>query len=74
MPREGLGKGLVSVSNPTSPKLPLAAPLAPETRRSKSTVLHVAPGSAPTEVQLPIDRARGRVGDVHPQEQQPQAG
>ena len=51
---EALGKGLVSVSNPASPKQPLAAPLAPETRRSKSTVLHVAPGSAPTEVQLPI--------------------
>lgn len=51
---EGLGKGLVSVSNPTSPKQPLAAPLAPETRRSRSTVIHVAPGSAPTEVELPI--------------------
>lgn len=51
---EALGKGLVSVSNPTSPKQPLAAPLAPETRRSKSTVLHVPPGSAAMELQLPI--------------------
>lgn len=53
--REGIGPGRVSVSNPTSPKLPLAAPLAPETRRSKSTVIHVQPGSAPTELELPID-------------------
>lgn len=52
---ENLGKGLVSVSNPTSPKQPLAAPLAPETRRSKSTVLHVAPRSAATQLELPID-------------------
>ncbi|NMO17606.1 DUF4785 family protein [Pyxidicoccus fallax] len=53
--REGIGPGLVSVSNPASPKLPLAAPLAPETRRSKSTVLHVPPGSAATQLELPID-------------------
>ncbi|HZI09858.1 MAG TPA: hypothetical protein VE153_05645, partial [Myxococcus sp.] len=53
--REGIGPGLVSVSNPASPKLPLAEPLAPETRRSKSTVLHVAPGSAATQVELPVD-------------------
>ncbi|HYH95009.1 hypothetical protein [Hyalangium sp.] len=51
--REGIGPGLVSVSNPTSPQ-PLAAPLAPETRRSKSTLLHVAPGSAATQLVLPI--------------------
>jgi hypothetical protein len=51
--REGVGPGLVSVSNPTSPQ-PLAAPLAPETRRSKSTLLHVAPGSAATQLTLPI--------------------
>lgn len=53
--REGIGPGLVSVSNPASPRQPLAAPLAPETRRSKTTVLHVPPGSAPTELALPID-------------------
>lgn len=52
--REGIGPGRVSVSNPTSPKQPLAAPLAPETRRSKYTVLHVAPGSAATQLDLPI--------------------
>lgn len=51
--REGIGPGLVSVSHPTAPQ-PLAAPLAPETRRSKSTLLHVAPGSAPTQLSLPI--------------------
>jgi hypothetical protein len=51
---EGIGPGRVSVSNPASPKLPLATPLAPETRRSKSTVLHVAPRSGPTQVELPI--------------------
>jgi hypothetical protein len=51
--REAMGPGLVSVSNPTSPQ-PLAAALVPETRRSKSTVLHVAPGSAATQLQLPI--------------------
>lgn len=51
--REGIGPGLVSVSNPASPQ-PLAAPLAPETRRSKSTLLHVAPGSAATQLLLPI--------------------
>lgn len=53
--REGIGPGRVSVSNPASPKLPLAAPLAPETRRSKSTLIHVPPRSAPTELELPID-------------------
>ncbi|MBZ4416126.1 DUF4785 domain-containing protein [Myxococcus sp. RHSTA-1-4] len=53
--REGIGPGRVSVSNPSSPKLPLAEPLAPETRRSKSTVLHVPPGSVPTQLSLPID-------------------
>ncbi len=52
--REGIGPGRVSVSNPASPRQPLAAPLAPETRRSKSTVVHVAPGSAPTQLELPI--------------------
>ncbi|HEX8439057.1 hypothetical protein [Archangium sp.] len=52
---EGIGPGRVSVSNPASPKQPLAAPLAPETRRSKSTVLHVAPRSAATQLELPID-------------------
>ena len=51
--REPMGKGLVSVSNPTSPQ-PMAAALVPETRRSKSTMLHVAPGSAATQLQLPI--------------------
>lgn len=53
--REGIGPGRVSVSNPTSPKQPLAAPLAPETRRSRSTVFHVAPGSSATQLSLPID-------------------
>ena len=53
--REGIGPGLVSVSTPTSPKLPLATPLAPETQRSKSTVLHVNPRSAAVQVELPID-------------------
>ncbi|WP_224365549.1 DUF4785 family protein [Hyalangium versicolor] len=52
--REGVGPGLVSVSNPVSPQQPLAAPIVPETRRSKSTVLHVAPGSEATELRLPI--------------------
>ncbi|QRN96542.1 DUF4785 family protein [Archangium violaceum] len=52
--REGIGPGRVSVSNPTSPKQPIAAPLAPETRRSKSTVIHVAPRSAATQLELPI--------------------
>ncbi|WP_257460090.1 DUF4785 family protein [Archangium lipolyticum] len=52
--REGIGPGRVSVSNPTSPKQPLAAPLAPETRRSKSTIIHVAPRSAATQLELPI--------------------
>ncbi|WP_224245006.1 DUF4785 family protein [Hyalangium gracile] len=51
--REGIGPGRVSVSNPTAPQ-PLAAPIAPETRRSKHTVLHVAPGSAATQLELPI--------------------
>jgi hypothetical protein len=53
--REGIGPGLVSVSTPTSPKLPLAAPLAPETKRSKDTVLHVNPRSAAVQLELPID-------------------
>jgi hypothetical protein len=53
--REGIGPGLVSVSTPTSPKLPLAEPLAPETRRSKDTVLHVNPRSASTQLELSID-------------------
>ena len=53
--REGTGPGLVSVSNPTSPKAPLEAPLAPETRRSRATLFHVAPGSAATRLTLPID-------------------
>lgn len=51
--REGVAPGLVSVSNPTAPE-PLAAPAVPETRRSKSTLLHVAPGSAATQLTLPI--------------------
>jgi hypothetical protein len=51
---EGIGPGRVSVSNPSSPKQPLAAPLAPETYRSKSTFLHVAPRSGPTQLELPI--------------------
>src|SRR5262245_58386486 len=51
--REGVGPGLVSVSNPTAPE-PLAAPVLPETRRSKATLLHVAPGSAATQLVLPI--------------------
>ncbi|WP_164020254.1 hypothetical protein [Pyxidicoccus trucidator] len=53
--REGIGPGRVSVSNPSSPKLPLAEALAPETRRSKSTVVHVPPGSAATKLSLSID-------------------
>lgn len=53
--RQAIAPGLVSVSNPISPRLPLEAPLAPETWRSKSTTLHVAPGSAPTELVLPVD-------------------
>ncbi|WNG27561.1 hypothetical protein F0U62_28715 [Cystobacter fuscus] len=52
---EPLAPGLVSVSNPGAPQQPLAPPLAPETRSSKSTVLHVAPGSAPQQLSLPID-------------------
>src|SRR4051812_30846194 len=51
--REAMAPALVSVSNPTAPQ-PLAAALVPETRRSKSTVLRVAPGSAATQLQLPI--------------------
>jgi hypothetical protein len=51
---QGMGPGRVSVSNPTSPQQPLPAPLTPETRRSKSTVLRVAPGSAATQLELPI--------------------
>ena len=53
--QQALTPGRVSVSNPLSPRLPLQAPLAPETWRSKSTVLHVAPGSSATELVLPID-------------------
>lgn len=51
---QGIGPGRVSISNPISPQQPLAAPIMPETRRSKSTVLHVAPGSAATQLELPI--------------------
>jgi hypothetical protein len=40
-----------AVREPTAPGLFSA----PETRRSKSTVLHVAPGSAPQQLSLPID-------------------
>jgi hypothetical protein len=53
--RQAIAPGRVSVSNPLSPRLPLQAPLAPETWRSKSTVLHVPPGSKATELVLPID-------------------
>lgn len=47
--------GVVSVSYPGAPQQPLVAPLTPETRRSKSTVLHVPPGSNPQQMSLPID-------------------
>ncbi|HEX2569515.1 MAG TPA: hypothetical protein VH877_08140 [Polyangia bacterium] len=54
-PGEVQGSGLVSVANPASPKVPLRLPTPPETRHFKETVIHVPAGSAPTEVQLPID-------------------
>ncbi|QSQ22650.1 hypothetical protein JY651_47390 [Pyxidicoccus parkwayensis] len=71
---EGIGPGLVSVSNPSSPKQPLAAPLAPETRRSKSTVLHVAPGSAATQLVLPIDTPDDAWVMLIPKGSNPKAG
>ncbi|HSP79483.1 MAG TPA: hypothetical protein VLQ93_13185, partial [Myxococcaceae bacterium] len=49
-----ISAGRVSVSNPVSPQQPLAEPPGPETRRSKSTMLHVAPGSGPTQLSLPV--------------------
>lgn len=52
---QGTGAGRVTVSNPVSPRQPLMAPLTPEVRRSKSTLLHVAPRSAAVQVELPID-------------------
>ena len=52
---EGVAPGRVSVSNPASPRQPLPAALQPEVRRSKETVLHVAPRSAATKLELPID-------------------
>jgi hypothetical protein len=71
---ENLGKGLVSVSNPASPKQPLPAPIAPETRRSKSTVLHVAPRSAATELVLPIDTPEDAWVMVIPKANDPKVG
>jgi hypothetical protein len=72
--REGIGPGLVSVSNPSSPKQPLAAPLAPETRRSKSTMLHVPPGSAATQLVLPIDTPDDAWVMLIPKGNNPKAG
>lgn len=52
--KEYVAPGLVSVSNPGTPQA-LVAPLAPDTRRSRTTVLHVPPGSSPQQFSLPID-------------------
>lgn len=54
-PGEVQGPGRVSVSSPVSPRQVLQAPAAPETRRFKSTVIHVAPRSPFTRVEVPID-------------------
>ncbi|MCY1019579.1 hypothetical protein [Pyxidicoccus sp. MSG2] len=72
--REGIGPGLVSVSNPSSPKQPLAAPLAPETRRSRSTMLHVPPGSSATQLVLPIDTPDDAWVMLIPKGNNPKAG
>ncbi len=69
-----MGPGRVSVSNPISPQQPLAAPLAPETRRSKSTVLRVAPGSAATQVDLPITTPEDAWVMLIPQGNDPKVG
>jgi hypothetical protein len=54
-PGETQGPGQVTLSNPSSPKVPLRLPTPPETRHFKGTVIHVPPDSSPTEVRLPID-------------------
>jgi hypothetical protein len=70
---EGIGPGRVSVSNPTAPQ-PLAAPLMPETRRSKATMLRVPAGSAATEVSLPISAPEDAWVMLIPQGNDPKVG